>query len=660
MACHASPVRVPVPVAARPLSCTAAPWRIPPRRLSPCRAPSPPCAPRRPASVPASPSRCVSFSSRHQEACRRPSSRAATTRQAVIAIGIIRVRPSPPVYSAFESTQKPVYSLPQPHQSPLLAATSVDIFAPRSSRTLTTNTSVPVAVCHGVSSSLVVVPRPLSSARRLVQELEPTANLRAPAAEAASWSRSLPRVHAPGQSRREGRLSSLSAALPRQHQLEPPKLVSGVNSSTRGGGSLLVSEFWADSSLPSFPSLAVRSRPSALQAQSQAEYPRRASALVGASLLKPRPWRQRRCRAVRVRGALGGAPGSESGDCNEGAGESESFRGAGEADQIKSDPTEENCKAKPDPTSQSQESNPSNPSKPSEGAIDPAHVVWLLRIRPAATAAEPSSLSSGYNYGGSAGPFRPRSHASLSSSGSGSRGTGSSGMASGQLGRSSQVELVAHLERIGVLRSGGQSRAAQVMRQVDRGLFVPPAPWVHAYQDSPQTIGFNATISAPHMHAQCLELLGNHLQPGMRALDVGSGTGYLTACLGLLVAPGGKAVGVEHIPELVERSVRDVRRSAAGHLLESGVISLHVGDGRQGWLHDSPYDAIHVGAAAPEIPQALKEQLKVGGRMVIPVGTWSQDLLVVDKLPGGRFRESRVAAVRYVPLTSKDEQLEGY
>ncbi|CAI5500000.1 unnamed protein product [Closterium sp. Naga37s-1] len=263
------------------------------------------------------------------------------------------------------------------------------------------------------------------------------------------------------------------------------------------------------------------------------------------------------------------------------------------------------------------------------------------------------------------------------------------------------------------------------MRQVDRGLFVPPGPWVHAYQDSPQTIGFNATISAPHMHAQCLELLENHLQvnfeiclagevhvqhtchrslhlflfshippnlspnpslttpsipslcgcflsvaahptplllqqPGMRALDVGSGTGYLTACFGLLLAPTGKAVGVEHIPELVERSKRDVARSAAGHLLESGVIALHAGDGRQGWPHDSPYDAIHVGAAAPEIPLALKQQLKEGGRMVIPVGTWSQDLLVVDKLPDGRFKESHVASVRYVPLTSKDEQLEGY
>ncbi|CAI7830592.1 unnamed protein product [Closterium sp. NIES-54] len=65
-------------------------------------------------------------------------------------------------------------------------------------------------------------------------------------------------------------------------------------------------------------------------------------------------------------------------------------------------------------------------------------------------------------------------------------------------------------------------------------------------------------------------------------------------------------------------------------------------------------------AAAPEIPLALKQQLKEGGRMVIPVGTWSQDLLVVDKLPDGRFKESHVASVRYVPLTSKDEQLEGY
>ena len=76
--------------------------------------------------------------------------------------------------------------------------------------------------------------------------------------------------------------------------------------------------------------------------------------------------------------------------------------------------------------------------------------------------------------------------------------------------------------------------------------------------DSPMSIGYNATISAPHMHAMCLQLLEKNLQPGMHALDVGSGTGYLTACFGMMVRPEGRAVGVEHIPELVSSSIENI------------------------------------------------------------------------------------------------------
>ncbi|VAI74941.1 hypothetical protein VPH35_123169 [Triticum aestivum] len=212
--------------------------------------------------------------------------------------------------------------------------------------------------------------------------------------------------------------------------------------------------------------------------------------------------------------------------------------------------------------------------------------------------------------------------------------------------------MVEQLQRYGVIKS---TKVAEVMETIDRGLFVPPGG--SPYFDSPMAIGYNATISAPHMHAACLELLEDHLQPGMRALDVGSGTGYLTACFALMVGPGGRAVGVEHMPELVASSTENIKKSAAAPQLNDGSLSIHIADGREGWPELAPYDCIHVGAAAPQIPEALIEQLKPGGRMVIPVGTIFQELKVIEKKPDGGVSIRDETSVRYVPLTSKDAQL---
>ncbi|KAJ6970633.1 hypothetical protein D5086_028433 [Populus alba] len=215
--------------------------------------------------------------------------------------------------------------------------------------------------------------------------------------------------------------------------------------------------------------------------------------------------------------------------------------------------------------------------------------------------------------------------------------------------------MVEHLQHYGVISS---KKVSEVMETIDRALFVPDG--TPAYVDSPMAIGYNATISAPHMHATCLQLLEENLKPGMHALDVGSGTGYLTACLALMVGPQGRAVGVEHIPELANSSLRNIEKSAAAPLLKEGSLSIHVGDGRQGWPEFAPYDCIHVGAAAPEIPQPLLDQLKPGGRMVIPVGNIFQDLKVVDKKEDGSISVRSETSVRYVPLTSRDAQLRGY
>lgn len=207
------------------------------------------------------------------------------------------------------------------------------------------------------------------------------------------------------------------------------------------------------------------------------------------------------------------------------------------------------------------------------------------------------------------------------------------------------ADLVENLQKNNILLSAA---AAQAMRQVDRADFVlsdcPP------YADSPQPIGHGATISAPHMHAYCLSLLSDYLKPGSVVLDVGSGSGYLTAVFALMVGETGRAVGVEHISELVQRSIETIKKGKAAHLLESGRLSIHAADGKLGYLEGGPYDAIHVGAAAAEVPDALVAQLKPGGRMVIPVGKSFQDLLVIDKQPDGSLKQHSEMGVRYVPL----------
>ncbi|CAD5118774.1 DgyrCDS7452 [Dimorphilus gyrociliatus] len=193
------------------------------------------------------------------------------------------------------------------------------------------------------------------------------------------------------------------------------------------------------------------------------------------------------------------------------------------------------------------------------------------------------------------------------------------------------------------------------MISVDRANFCKNKPYV----DSPQGIGYAVTISAPHMHAHALELLSEHLQEGKRALDVGSGSGYLTACMAKLVGSTGKAVGIEHIDELVSLSKQNLNRSPeTQEMLDNGQAVFVVGDGRQGYPQYGPYNAIHVGAAAPTIPQALIEQLAPGGRLILPVGPegHDQELIQVDKDMQGQIKKTKLMGVIYVPLTDKQKQ----
>ncbi|KAF9165725.1 hypothetical protein DFQ26_009484 [Actinomortierella ambigua] len=187
------------------------------------------------------------------------------------------------------------------------------------------------------------------------------------------------------------------------------------------------------------------------------------------------------------------------------------------------------------------------------------------------------------------------------------------------------------------------------------------------YEDAPQTIGYGATISAPHMHAAALEALLSCLDKGAKVLDVGSGSGYLTTCIAHIVGPEGRVVGgkwrpfkygnrLDHIPELVEKAKENVRADNAA-LLDSGRVRFEVADGRGGFPGEAPYDCIHVGAAAENMPKELINQLKAPGRMFIPVGPKGmQAIFVVDKDEHGKVTMVKSMDVMYVPLTDAQKQ----
>lgn len=184
-------------------------------------------------------------------------------------------------------------------------------------------------------------------------------------------------------------------------------------------------------------------------------------------------------------------------------------------------------------------------------------------------------------------------------------------------------------------------RVLAAMRKVPRHRFVPAAWVAEAYEDHPVPIGEGQTISQPYIVALMTELLS--LRGGERVLEVGTGSGYQAAVLAELA---GEVYSIEILEPLARR--------AAATLLELGYARVHVrtGDGYQGWPEAAPFDAIVVTAAPDHIPQPLLDQLTVGGRLVIPVGSFSQELLVCTKTAAGVERRS-VIPVRFVPMTGE-------
>ncbi len=209
-----------------------------------------------------------------------------------------------------------------------------------------------------------------------------------------------------------------------------------------------------------------------------------------------------------------------------------------------------------------------------------------------------------------------------------------------------RTALVRQLISEGIIRS---DKVKNALMRVPREDFVPSNYREWAYVDSPLPIGHGQTISAPHMVALMTELLDP--EPGDIVLEVGTGSGYQAAILAEIVAKNsllkrGHVYTIERIPELAEFAKENLRRTKY-----IDYVTVIVGDGTKGYPDAAPYDRIIVTAAAPSIPQPLIEQLKPGGRIVIPVGDlYYQRLLVVFKRIDGSLDVRKDTWCVFVPL----------
>jgi protein-L-isoaspartate(D-aspartate) O-methyltransferase len=181
----------------------------------------------------------------------------------------------------------------------------------------------------------------------------------------------------------------------------------------------------------------------------------------------------------------------------------------------------------------------------------------------------------------------------------------------------------------------------QAMRSVQRHRLVPHNQRANAYQDRPLPIGDGQTISQPYIVAYMTDLLDP--RKGMKVLEIGTGSGYQAAVLAEIVD---EVYTIEIVEKLGRRAQNDLKKMGYDN------IHVRIGDGYAGWQEHAPYDAILVTAAAPKIPQPLIDQLKEGGRMIIPVGPVGQlqELVQVEKVDG-KARTKSLLPVRFVPFT---------
>lgn len=202
-------------------------------------------------------------------------------------------------------------------------------------------------------------------------------------------------------------------------------------------------------------------------------------------------------------------------------------------------------------------------------------------------------------------------------------------------------ELIEELIRDGYLKTPALIEA---FKTIDRGMFVPEAERASAYENRPLPLEGGQTISQPLTVAFMLELLAP--KRGEKILEIGAGSGWQTALLAHLVGEGGSVMALERIAALKEFAAANVERF---EFEGKGVIHIVHADGSKGYLPEAPYDKIIAAASADRIPEAWKEELKMGGRIVAPVG---EAIVALEKTAPEEFEERQFHGFRFVPLVS--------
>ena len=216
--------------------------------------------------------------------------------------------------------------------------------------------------------------------------------------------------------------------------------------------------------------------------------------------------------------------------------------------------------------------------------------------------------------------------------------------------RISEAEYAARRQNMVALqieRRGIRDRhVIEAMREVPRHLFVPPRFRTMAYDDSPVPIGFNQTISQPYIVAYMLQSL--KLTGIEKVLEIGAGSGYQAAVLSRLCE---QVYAIEIVHELAARAEKIIRGLGIPN------IQIRCSDGYLGWPEAAPFDRLILAAAPLQVPPNLVDQLRAGGRMILPLGDLDQRLLFIQKTAAGKIQRRKLVPVKFVPMTGLAEKL---